>query len=138
MKRLFPLLIVVGCAVQRKEAAPATTPSSAPAEHDGTGSEPAPSTGVDKPSAAPMPGGGATGTVVLSPEVQKAQANFDSASTAFSAAGNDCAQLCKALSSMSNATDRLCELASTDVRCSDAKTKLDAARARVKSTCGTC
>ena len=36
--------------------------------------------------------------------------SFDDAAKAFSAAGADCAQLCKALHSMTHATDRLCDL----------------------------
>jgi hypothetical protein len=76
--------------------------------------------------------------VVMSPEIAKAQTQFDEASKAVQLAGNDCAQLCKALSSMTNATDRLCELAGEDKRCSDARAKLDAAKTKVKSTCGTC
>jgi len=71
----------------------------------------------------------------------KAQASFDEASAAFTAAGNDCAQLCKALGSMTRATERLCELAKEngdDKRCNDATTKLDSARTKVKSSCGAC
>ena len=71
----------------------------------------------------------------------KAQASFDDAQTALTAAGNDCAQLCKALASMSNATTRLCDLAKEsgdDKRCTDATTRLESARAKVKSSCGAC
>jgi hypothetical protein len=73
--------------------------------------------------------------------VEDSQASFNDAESALAAAGNDCALLCKALSSMSSATDRLCELAKENgdsKRCDDAKTKLDAAKAKVKSTCGGC
>lgn len=66
---------------------------------------------------------------------------FSDAESAFEAAGNDCAQMCKALTSMTNATDRLCELAKENgdsKRCDDAKQKLDGAKAKVKSTCGGC
>ncbi len=74
-------------------------------------------------------------------KVKDAETSLAEAETAFAAAGNDCAQLCKALTSMNNATERLCELAKEggdDQRCTDAKAKLDAARAKVKSTCGSC
>lgn len=142
MKRLLPLLLLLGCAVQRapaKEAPRSTTTTTGDTESAPTGA-PVPG-GADKAgSTAPppsMPTAGAGGMVV-SPEVQKAQVSVDNAANAFAAAGNDCAQLCKALSSMTNATDHLCELAGDDKRCSDAKTRLDAARAKVKSTCGTC
>jgi hypothetical protein len=71
----------------------------------------------------------------------KAQVSFDEAETAFTAAGNDCAQLCKALGSMSRATERLCELAKEsgdDKRCTDATTRLETAKTKVKSSCGVC
>jgi hypothetical protein len=70
-----------------------------------------------------------------------AQAKFNEAESAFAAAGNDCAQLCKALSSMTRATERLCELAKDngdDKRCTDATSRLESARAKVKSSCGGC
>jgi len=71
----------------------------------------------------------------------KAQGELDDAQAAFTAAGTDCASLCKALASMSRATDHLCELAKEGgdaKRCDDAKTRLDAAQTKVKSTCGGC
>ena len=144
MKRLLPLLFLLGCMAQRspaKESPRSTTTTTGGEEGDAAPtSAPVPG-GSDKAgSTAPpptMPTAGAGGMVV-SPEVKKAQVNVDTAANAFAAAGNDCAQLCKALSSMTNATDHLCELAGDDKRCSDAKTRLDAARAKVKSTCGTC
>jgi len=98
-------------------------------------------------SAAPAhvePAGGKKAEGALEPiEVRsgKAQASFDEAQNAFTAAGNDCAQLCKALSSMSRATERLCELSKEsgdDKRCTDATTRLETARAKVKSSCGGC
>lgn len=70
-----------------------------------------------------------------------ARAKFDEAESAFAAAGNDCAQLCRALSSMTRATERLCELAKEngdDKRCTEATGKLESARAKVKSSCGGC
>jgi hypothetical protein len=77
----------------------------------------------------------------LDVKLRHAQTSFEDAESAFTAAGNDCVQLCKALASMNNATERLCELAKDngdEQRCTDAKNKLDAARAKVKSTCGGC
>lgn len=73
----------------------------------------------------------------------KAKMDFDDADAAFQAAGNDCAQLCKALHSMTHATERLCELTQSgppadQQRCIDAKSRLEAARAKVTSTCGAC
>lgn len=72
--------------------------------------------------------------------VDQAQTDFDDAQSAFTAAGNDCAALCKALASMTRATDHLCELAKDgdDKRCDDAKARLESASTKVKSTCGGC
>jgi hypothetical protein len=74
------------------------------------------------------------------PNIGAAQAAFDDARKTFVAAA-DCIHMCKALASMTNATDHLCELTQGSgeyKRCSDAKAKLDAAQAKVKSTCGGC
>lgn len=70
-----------------------------------------------------------------------AQGELEDAQSAFTAAGSDCASLCKALASMTRATDHLCELAKEAAdpkRCDDAKGRLDSAQAKVKSTCGGC
>jgi len=147
MKRaLFAMILVVGCAApSAHRSTPATSPSK-PVDKDGVDDAKTiteqPTTKT--PSMAPMPGGGsATGTAVMPEDVSKAQITFEDASKAFSAAGGDCAQLCKALHSMTNATDRLCELTlggtvSDQQRCTDARTRLDAAKTKVKSSCGTC
>lgn len=158
MKRALLLVVLItGCAAQRAEK---SAPSTAPAKYsdqDGTADGPAPSTMPPPPgsdtskvpstTAAPtstMPGGGgATGTIVVSEELSKAQISFEDASKSFTAAGSDCAQLCKALHSMTHATDRLCELTqggslADQQRCTDARVRLDAAKAKVKSSCGTC
>jgi len=80
--------------------------------------------------------------VVMPNEVANAQAQFDSASKAFAASGTDCLSLCKSLGSMTNATEHLCGLVegTTDQqRCTDARARLAAAQAKVKTTCsGTC
>jgi len=88
--------------------------------------------------------GGKKGEGALEPidvRAGKAQASFDEANNAFTAAGSDCAQLCKALGSMTRATERLCELSKEsgdDKKCTDATSRLETARAKVKSTCGGC
>lgn len=74
---------------------------------------------------------------------RSAQLDFDQSASAVELAGDDCAQLCKALSSMSRAADRLCELARDGgddgrQRCSDARAKVEAARARVRAKCPAC
>ena len=151
MKRaLLFVVLTLGCAAPRAErAAPSTAPSK-PQDYDGTSDKAGTtSTGAEppttvSPSAAPVPpGAGGSGTVVMPGDVGKAQINFEDASKAFTAAGNDCAQLCKALGSMTNATEHLCDLTrggtmSDQQRCTDAKTRLDFARAKVKSSCGAC
>jgi hypothetical protein len=74
-------------------------------------------------------------------QIAAAQANFDEAHRQLGSAGGDCAKLCKALASMQRATDRLCGLVagSTDARrCTDARSKLTAATAKVNATCGSC
>jgi hypothetical protein len=91
-------------------------------------------------SAAPVPP-----TVPGPPSIQiaAAQANFDEANRQLGVAGSDCAKLCKALASMQRATERLCGLvaAGSDAdkrRCTDARTKLTAATAKVNAACGAC
>jgi hypothetical protein len=72
-------------------------------------------------------------------DVPSAQRAFDDASKAFAASGSDCVSMCKALQSMARATEHLCDLAGAGpdaARCSDAKSKLESARAKVKATCG--
>lgn len=79
--------------------------------------------------------------VPIDVKMKEAQGDLESAESAFTAAGNDCASLCKALSSMTRATDHLCELAkeaSEPKRCDDAKARLDAAQSKVKASCGGC
>jgi hypothetical protein len=76
-------------------------------------------------------------------QVAEAELDFESAQDAFSAAGNECASLCKALASMKRATEHLCELtqgggSNDQKRCTDAKAKLESAQAKVKAACGGC
>lgn len=80
---------------------------------------------------------------IESSSIGRAQIDFDEASRSVELAGNDCAQLCKALSSMSRAAERLCELAKDggdegQRRCTDARAKLEVARARVREKCPAC
>lgn len=103
---------------QTTPAAPGHAPSEAP--HD----ERAASAGA--PPATPQ--------LQASREIEAAQRELD-------VAAGDCRNACRALGSMDRATGRLCNLAqSTDDRhrCDDAKTRVQSARVRVKSTCGTC
>jgi hypothetical protein len=111
-------------------AAPARSPETAPTSTGGAAPEPSARVNQDERA---LEGG----------SIGRAQADFDDASRAVELAGNDCAQLCKALASMSNATERLCALANggTDDdrrRCTDARAKLEAARSRVREKCPAC
>jgi len=49
----------------------------------------------------------------------------------------DCATACRALASMERAADHLCALESGS-ECSHARERVEAARERVRSTCGGC
>jgi len=76
-------------------------------------------------------------------QMAEAELDFEIAQDAFTAAGNECASLCKALASMKRATEHLCELTqggsnNDQKRCTDAKAKLETAQAKVKATCGGC
>ena len=145
-------LTLTACAARRggesatptKSVAPSAPPAaSAVSAPTGTGADadqakPSAEPSMKAPSSAPV-AGGASGTVVMPTELATAQAQLDSASKAFAAAGNDCLSLCKSLGSMTNATEHLCGLVegTTDQqRCLDARARLQAAQAKVKSTCG--
>lgn len=76
-------------------------------------------------------------------DIPHAQLQFEDSHQAFTAASGDCAQMCKALSSMQRAADHLCGLTkdganSEKKRCDDAQSKVDGAKERVKATCGGC
>ena len=146
---VFACTCTLACAV-RKSAAPARAvqeaPAAPPAASAAGGEEPtaaeADKAGSTAPAAkapAPVPGGG---MVVMPNEVANAQAQFDQASKAFAASATDCLSLCKSLGSMTNATEHLCGLVegtADQQRCTDARARLAAAQAKVKSTCsGTC
>ncbi len=165
---LVALLFVASCAAPQKrapdtsgesEAAPAHAPPAASPDSSGSGGDategkpgepppaPPPATtpagGSPSPTPAPKsptPGSAGAGKAIVTPsDLAQAQITFDDAAKAFSAGGTDCLHLCKALGSMQNATNHLCELVAGTAdqkRCSDAKAKLETAQAKVKSTCG--
>ncbi|MBI2391312.1 MAG: hypothetical protein HYV09_17110 [Deltaproteobacteria bacterium] len=160
MKRaslVISCMTVVGlaaCAAPREAQAPKRAEEPAPAasapaptvEPTGEAVEPTPAApagggGVAPTTKAPTAAPGATGTVVLPSEIAQAQVQLDEASKAFAASTGDCVALCKALHSMTHATERLCGLVAggspTDVqRCTDARSRLESAQAKVKASCG--
>jgi len=153
MRRVLLLgcsMLFVACAMERRAASPAHSEKSAPPPAPEPSASAAPMGGdvapagatppaMKAPAAAPGAGGGATGTVVMPSEIAAAQAQLDQASKAFAASGSDCLSLCKSLASMSNATEHLCGLVqgtTDEARCTDARARLQAAQAKVKTTCG--
>lgn len=142
--------LFVACAMQRSPASAPRSAEEAPPPAAPAGSaaaEPAPGGDADKatsaPAATPAPkaptAAGAGGMVVMPGDVAAAQAQLDAAQKAFTAAGSDCIQLCKSLISMTNATEHLCGLVqgtTDESRCTDARARLSAAQAKVKSSCG--
>lgn len=116
----------------------AYAPRSVPSPPEGPGAPP--HDGVQSTSQPKSEGGD---KMLEAGSLQRAQRDFDDASGAVATAGDDCAQLCKALSSMSRAAERLCELAKDggadgQQRCSDARAKVEAARVRVRAKCPVC
>ncbi|MGZ3449326.1 MAG: hypothetical protein ACXVEF_06985 [Polyangiales bacterium] len=126
--------------VEEQPTVPAPPPATAaPPTAGATPSTKSPAT-APKPSPTPPPGTDKAGGGGKPNSVGAAQASFDEARKSFVAAA-DCIHMCKALASMTNATTHLCELTqggSEQKRCTDAKAKLAAADAKVKSSCGGC
>ncbi len=78
------------------------------------------------------------------PKLAEAQGEFDAALRALDgSAETDCVTLCRALSSLARATERLCNLTrgeaeATERRCTDARTRLKEATQRVRGACPEC
>ncbi|HEX4512989.1 MAG TPA: hypothetical protein VGH87_24880 [Polyangiaceae bacterium] len=70
-------------------------------------------------------------------QVNAARGDFDRAESRVSAAMSDCATACRALESMERAAEHLCALESGS-ECGRARERLEAARERVRSSCGGC
>jgi hypothetical protein len=88
------------------------------------------------PVTAPRPAG------VIAPDtVGGIEMDLVTAERALEASTGSCMSACRALGSMDRATGRLCSLASSpeDTRtCDESKTKLVAARERVRASCTSC
>ena len=95
-------------------------------------------------SVAPVPPSTSTGaTPTLMDDIPHAKVAFDQSEATFAAAGTDCAQMCKALSSMQRAADHLCDLTKDGAdldkqKCSDARARVTSAKDRVAKVCGGC
>jgi hypothetical protein len=93
---------------------------------------------------APVPPTANTGaTPTIADDIPHAKIAFDQSEAAFTAAGTDCAQLCKALASMQRAADHLCDLTKDGAdldkqKCTDARARVTTAKDRVAKACGGC
>ncbi len=157
-------LVVVACGGASKDAgAPASAPSSgAPSSNVAPAADQAapPAAGYAEPGAAAAPVNPATIAPAPAPPeagresaqpsdssrrreaaLRSARAEVNQAEKDLEASATDCVAACRALASMERATGHLCDLATLhdDRRfCEDAKTKVLAARDRIRSACGTC
>jgi len=128
MKRLGWLvlgLVVVGSGACGGAAAPAAP------------SEAAPSGGGEYHHEVAAPSAGTAGQAPVAPEIAGARGEMDRAERQLSSSLGDCAAACRALASMERAADHLCALESGP-ECSHARERVEAARERVRSTCGGC
>jgi hypothetical protein len=95
-------------------------------------------------------GAGASSAPEMSPHVQNvnpsdsrevrmnaARGDFDRAESQVGAATSDCATACRALESMERAAEHLCAIDSGG-ECGRARERLEAARERVRASCGGC
>ena len=91
------------------------------------------------PSEATVEGGGADGNAshAGAPSIAVARGDLDRAEREVEAAQSDCATACRALASMERAAEHLCALDAGD-ECARAKQRVEAARERVRASCGGC
>jgi hypothetical protein len=158
-------LVSPACGGASYEKAPAASPATAPAPSPETrqptmdqstrgapapsGAYPAPPTtpSAQESAAPPAPAPASPAapadrdTAGRQATMRRAAADLRSAQQQLEASMGDCVAACRALGSMERATGHMCDLATaTDDRrlCEDAKTRVLAARDRVRATCGTC
>ena len=115
----------------------------------------APEAGSSSPAAYPSPnpedvqgvhaGGAPTAATAATeyakpPSAQKANAlaQFNDAEGQVQSSLSDCATACRALASMENAANHICELDQGGGDCSSARQRVNAARDRVLRACGAC
>jgi hypothetical protein len=115
--------LLLGCAAARATREASAPPAAAP---------------VDEPAAAAPAVQGATSgeRTIAGDPIAEAQLAVDDAARALQMADADCTTLCKALSSMTAATDRLCALVGSDPvereRCTAARVRVETAQDRIK------
>jgi hypothetical protein len=145
---MFLALIISGCGGAAKyDQAPQTPAAEPPGQPSGASGAATPPSGQPPPPP-PAPVASPTDASAATTDKERPKAalgrarnELDVAERELQASAGDCANACRALGSMERATGRLCDLASSTEdrqRCEDAKTKVLAARDRVRSTCGAC
>ncbi len=88
-------------------------------------------------NAAPESSQSTSTTTPQTPEVAAARNDFDNAERQLATAQGDCATACRALASMERAAEHICGMA-TNNECERARERVQAARDRIRSTCGSC
>jgi hypothetical protein len=144
----FPILALAlaallhGCGAPSADRAPAKAPAGAGGEapagpiEEKPAPPPAPPADVDNDGVPDTAGRGSVSAAMV-----HARSDLDRAERELRTAAGDCATACRALGSMERATAHLCSLATAPEdrdHCEHAKARVIAARAEVKSTCGSC
>ena len=120
-------------------AAPSGTTEAVPGTQDGDPTSPRPMPPpppTHAPSTMPVPG---TTSRPQSPDVQRswALATLGDSERQIEATVKECATACRALASMERAAKTLCDLGERD-ECTRAKARVEAARDKVRKSCGKC
>lgn len=103
----------------------------------GAAESPAQTPSQTNPSTAAPESVHTAGVADRSPEVANARGEIDRAERQIGASQGDCAAACRALASMERAAEHLCALDS-GVECGHARDRVEAARERVRASCGGC
>jgi hypothetical protein len=130
-----------GGASEKPAASPAdeASPAAVPVNQDAQ--PPAPPAMPSTQSASPTSSGGSDSTADRKAEMASAATDLDTARRDVETSFGDCANVCRALSSLERVTAHFCALASSNSErdaCEDAKRRVYEARARIKESCGTC
>lgn len=134
--------LVAACGGGTVEAPSSTTPATK-GEPDYPGAAPYGTQTVQPSSDEPRAHSNSTGPVPPRPPQTvdtsrfEARSELDRAESQLAAALKECTSACRALASMERAAKSLCDLGGAD-ECSRARARVEAARDRVRSSCGTC